>query len=217
MIDDLFKFYKDNLTFESVVIRKNGFLKNSPFYLLIIAYVGFGISYLITQNFVFGIIAIIAIILSVFVGSFITALLIKDKFPIFWLSRFNWSTSGLNSMFLDRLEEYLKDVDNNKLDKIQDLIKERANRARIPSIVFISTFAGLFIPLWSSYINAIMGSMKKCGIEAMGFVFLMFLLLIISVSFLSLMLADIRDSLITRYLKWNRLNDLISDMRLRKK
>lgn len=217
MIDDLFKFYNDNLTFESAVIKQNGFLKNSPFYLLILAYVGSGISYMITQNYVFGIIAIALPVLSVFVGRFINALLIKDKYPNFWSSWISWSSSGFNNMFLDRLEERLKNIDDNKLDKIQELIKERANRARIPSIVFISTFAGLFIPLWSSYISAIMdNTMKKSGIEVMSLVFLIFLLLIISVSFTSPMLAEIRDSLITRYMKWDRLNYLISDMRLRK-
>lgn len=217
MIDDLFKFYKDNLTFESAVIRKNGFLKNSLFYLLILAYIGFTISYVITQKLVFGIVAVILILLSVFVGRLINSLSVKALYPNLSISWINWSTSGFNNMFLDRLEEHLKDMDDNKLDKIQELIKERANRARIPSLVFISTFAGLFIPLWSSYINAIMNSMKKDEIEMVGLVFLMFLLLVISVSFISPMLAEIRDILITRHMKWNRLNDLISEMRLRKK
>lgn len=217
MIDDLFKFYKDNLTFESAVIRKNGFLKNGVFYLLICAYICFGISFMITHNWFFGIIAIIIIVTSVIWGRVINVLLIKAKYPAFWSSWISWSNSEFNKMFLDRLEDYLKDKDDNKLDKIQELIKERVNRAKYPSIVFISTFAGLFIPLWSSFINAIMDSMKKNGIEMMGFVFLIFSLLIISVSFNSPMFAELRDNLITQYMKWNQLNDLISDMRLRRK
>ncbi len=217
MIDDLFNFYKDNLTFESAVIKQNGFLKNTLFYLLVLAYVGLGISYLITQNYAFGITAIVLIILSVFVGRFINALLIKAKYPSLWLSCFNWSSKGFNKMFLDRLEIYLKDIDDSKLDKIQELINERANRAKIPSIIFISTFAGLFIPLWSSYISTTMDLIKEKGIEATGLIFLMFLLLIFSVSFISPMLSEIRDNVITRHMKWNQLNDLISDMRLRKK
>lgn len=216
MINNLFKYYKNNLTFEGAVIRENGFWKNSPFYLLLLTYIGFVISFTITHSWYFGILAIIFFISSALASKIINASFIKVEFNDFWVSKFSWSRSEFNNMFLDKLEKHLKNKDDNQLDIIQELIKERANRTKIHSIVFMSTFAGLFIPLWNSYINTVMNSMKKEEIVSMTYLFLIFLLLIISVSLLSPILADIRDILITQYMKWNKLNDLISEMRLRK-
>ncbi len=163
MIEDLFAFYKNNLTFEGAVTRKNGFLKNSLVYFSLVVFVALGVSFAITHNFVYWILAILFSIIAIFVGKLINASLIKKEYPDLWLSQTSWSTSGFNTKFLKLLQEHLNDKDDSKLDRIQDLIKERANRERIPSFIFFSTFFGLFIPLWSSYVNTIMDSMKEDG------------------------------------------------------
>lgn len=217
MIEDLYQYYKNNLTFESIVIGKNGFLKNSLFYFSFIAFICLIAVYLLTQDDIWGVVAFIVAIVSAIVGRYTFANMIKRNYPNYYISRFDWSTSGLNGMYLDSLENHLKNIDDNKLDIIQELIKERANRSRIPSIVAISTFVALVVPLWNAYISAIMDSLKKEGFVAMGFAFIIFLGLIIALSGLSLMFTIARDNLLTRYMSWNRLNNLISEMRLRKK
>ena len=214
VVDDLYQFYKNELTFKSAVIRYVSPIWKWLFSFSIIFFILLIITYLITQNTLLGIASIAFLILVALVTRIKYSLLIKQKYPELWVSWGNWSKPGFHKMYLDRLEIYLDSIENSKLDELQKVIKERANQSRIPLIISFSTFGALFIPLWNSYISTIFSSFKNNKIEDIGIVFSIFLFLILSISIISPIISEIRDNILTQYVKLNRLNDLISEVRL---
>jgi hypothetical protein len=213
MIDDLFKYYKDELTFKSIVFRHNGIWKNSMFYLLLLIFVVFVISCALTKIIALGICAIVFFIVSVLFGSIIIGITIKNKYPKQYISCFNWSVKGLDKVCVEKLGKYLNNLSLNdkKLDILQELIREKAKKSVFPSMIFLSTFIALIIPLGSVLISKLL-NINTNQLEIIKVIFLC----IMAISFLNIPFIIFRNDYITKFNKWNRLNELISEWRLLK-
>lgn len=212
MIEKIYTFYIKELSFYSLVYKKvNIWLRLLVLSLLLCGfiymgyYVAYQNSFLLVLGFGF---AAIALLLN---HCFIV-LTIKRNYPEHSISWFSWSGSGFHNDAIRKLETYLRqqNIDKEKSEILQDLLKDKALRERTNSIVFLSCFAVLFVPLWSAYLDHFFEGIKD--IELLSKMFVLFLMFIFLISFLMMNLADFRDNIFTRFMKLNKLSDLISEV-----
>jgi len=139
---------------------------------------------------------------------------IKRKLPDIYISPFKWNSKKLNELFIDKLGGRIKNEGEPNLDLIQKQIAENANNEKIPSIIILTTLGALFVPLWSVYINEVM-EINKGNIKLLTVTFLFFFTFILIISISARTVVEIRDNLSTDYMKWNRLNYLITQYRIK--
>jgi hypothetical protein len=217
MIEDLIKFYTENLTFNAIVIKKNGFIRNLLFRLLLFSAVGVAIYFLIIKMYLLSFLCIPILLLSVRLGLYFNSRTIKKHYPDIYISKFKWSNEKISTMIYKRLDEYLKehDLDDN-VDDIKQLVNEKAKNERLPFILYSTGFIALFIPLWNTYIEKFLDYFKN-DIEAISIIALVITVIIASIAIYIPMIHSFRDSLFSRYKKLINLSELLDDYKLRKK
>ncbi len=216
MIDDLFDFYKNELTFYSQVTKENKNLKNTIFFSgFIFLFLGF-LFFIYTKQYFWFVIGTIIFVINSLITVWLEGRTIKDKFPEMYISPFKWNSKKLNELFIDKLGKKIKNESKSNLDLIQKQIKENADNEKIPSIIIITTLGVLFVPLWSVYISEVM-EIYKGNFKLLTITFLLFFIFILIISISARTVIGIRDNLSTDYMKWNRLNYLITQYRIKKK
>lgn len=212
MIEELIDYYTTNLTFYNLVARKLIWWEKLIPVLLLLAVAVLFVVYYVKLKIYLLVICLLCLGLALFLGRRFNALKVKELYPQHAISKFSWSTEGFHRDAVQNLNHYFenKGWDENKIQKIQMLIKEKADKERTGSIIFISCLGALFIPLWSVYLDKLMGQFNT--IEDLSILFAVLLFLIITVSYVMINLADIRDNFITKFVKLNKLNDLMSEV-----
>jgi len=224
MIDELFVFFKNTLTFRGLVVRRNGIFKNALVFIIIFLPAVLVLTYIVEKNPTYIIIAVLVSFISPILGALINAKTVRKKYPKLMKSRLTWSYQGFQQLYLNYLERYLirihnktyfHEIDDAKLDKIQEIISERANQEKIPSIIFITALGALFLPLWSAFLTQFLRLNGKNETDLL-IAFGVLISLIVMFAILTPYIIRFRDGLITKYEKWNRLNELISELRLQR-
>jgi hypothetical protein len=222
MIDDLFNFYRRHATFSGMVVLRNGLLKNIFFYILLLMVVVFMVVSQIQDNIYFLGGSIAMVIISALTGRWINASTVHQKYKKQYKSRLNWSNEGFNTIYKEKIKRYLvrsekvrcfSEIPDEKLDKIQELIAERAKIEKLPFITSFSVFLTLFIPLWAIYLSTIFKAAENDQNKA-GILFLIFFLLILSIGLIAPIIVEIRDSFFSRCHRWNKLNNLLKEIRM---
>lgn len=131
-----------------------------------------------------------------------------------YISKLEWDSIKFDELFLKKLSEKLADIKPD-LDLIQSQIADKAARGKTTNIIKTSILGALFVPLWSSYISEIMGVFKS-DINQLTTMLIIFSILILATSYLGYLVIELRDNNLSDYHKWNKLNDLITDYRIRK-
>ncbi|NQX40602.1 hypothetical protein SAMN05421820_1044 [Pedobacter steynii] len=214
MVEELIDYYSTNLTFYNLVTRKLIWWKKLIPVLLFLAVAALFVVYFIKLKIYLLVLCLPCFGVALFLGRRFNALKVKELYQRHSISKFSWSTEGFHQDAVQNLNGYFerKGWDENKIQKIQELIKEKADKERTGSIIFISCLGALFIPLWNVYLDKLMGQFNTT--EDLSILFAVLLFLITAVSYLMINLADIRDNFITRFVKLNKLNELISEVLL---
>jgi hypothetical protein len=217
--EELFAYYDKNLTFYRLVICKNGWLKNTTLAITFIAYLVLMTFFLFTSENLYVVMGLSSIAIGTLLGRIFNRQTIKARYnekvkTTFW----GWSNSDFNRMTIDKLKKHLEKenyCDPDKLERVVSLIQNKVTNERLPSILVATTFAGLFIPLWSSYLGQNMQLAN--GFKETSLLFVIWLVFILFIALLTPAFIDIRDSLLTRQLKLLRLQELINEIILRAK
>jgi hypothetical protein len=220
MINELFNLYKSRLTFKGLVVSKNGIFANSIYFILLILCTLWLLLHITNTYFL---LYLPLSLIPVIFGQLINSRTIKKKYPEFWISYWKHAHTGFHNLYLTTLENYLikvfdvshfSEIEDIKLDKIQNEIKERANQEKAPYIIVASTFIGLFIPLWSAYVVEILDIFSG-SVDLLSQIFGMILIAILSIAIIAPAIKSIRDITITKFHQWTRLNNLITELRSR--
>lgn len=215
-IDELLNYYKQ-LTFYSRVTKKTEKLSFLIFLIGATLYAVLSYNALYNKNFWLIILAILCLVLSLYAQAYLITRTLKDTFPEILISNINWDRKKFNDLIYEDFSKKLtKEKLNTNLDLIQKTISERALKEKVSYIVIISIFSALFVPLWSSYASEIL---KACNNSIIGLniVFLLLSISILGISIIGYFMADIRDGFLTDYKKLIKLNDLITDYRIKEK
>ncbi|GGW48690.1 hypothetical protein [Arenibacter certesii] len=215
MINELFEFYKKELTFSSLVTKDNRKISNLILFVGGILLITFWYLFITHNQFLWTVGGILVVVISFYLLIYLNGKTVKNKFPEMYISTFKWSSNKFNDLFLEKLGEKIKNESELNLDLIQKQIKEKENKEKTSSVIIFTLFGALFIPLWSTYIAALMDTYKENS-QIMTFNFLSITFLIFIISFFGYMFLDIRDNLLSDFQKWNKLNNLITEYRIRK-
>lgn len=212
--EDLFKHYDQNLTFYRLVISKNGRLKNFILLVGFVSFTVFMVLFLFTSQNVYAVLGLACGAIVTFLGRIFNRQTIQslygDEVSVdFW----GWSTSDFNRMILKKLKAHLemKKLDDLKrLEQIISITQNKIANEKLPSIFGATIFAGLSIPLWSSYLAKSMEIAN--GFSEASILLVIWLVFILVIALMSPIAIDIRDSLVTRQLKLMRFQDLLNEV-----
>lgn len=214
IVDELFEFYKKELTFYAKVTIVNSKILNFILILWILIYLICFYFVIFEQKYLLSILGIGSFFLVYYIQVRLNTKVIKDKFPEMYISKLEWDSIKFDELFLKKLSEKLADIKPD-LDLIQSQIADKAARGKTTNIIKTSILGALFVPLWSSYISEIMGVFKS-DINQLTTMLIIFSILILATSYLGYLVIELRDNNLSDYHKWNKLNDLITDYRIRK-
>ncbi len=215
MINNLFEFYNNELTFYSQVTKENKTISNLILIIGIISFILFWYFFISQNQYLWAICGIIVFAIMFYILIWLNGKTIKRKFPEMYISPLKWNSNKFNELFIKKISARIKNETEQNLDLIQKQIKENAEKEKTSSVIIFTTFGALFIPLWSTYIAGLMGIFKE-DLKFLTINFIVITLLILTLSFFSHSLIELRDNLLTNHKKWNGLNDLITEYRIRK-
>lgn len=217
MIENLINYYSSNLTFYSIVTKKNGIMKNSFFWVATLISAGLLFYFQMNNLYILCFSIIPLLFASILIGRYFNAMTIKKLYPEIYISRFKWSNEMINVMIYNRLDSYLKEENLfNKTGEIKRLISEKAKNERLPFIICSSAFMALFLPLWYSYIEKVLDYFKS-DLKAITSIALFITILIGSIIMYFPMIYSLRDRFLSRYKKLNDLSELLDEYELMKK
>ncbi|MBN1990457.1 MAG: hypothetical protein JW783_13725 [Bacteroidales bacterium] len=217
MIESFIKYYSENLTFNAIVIKKNGIAKNLIFWFLMLFASSILMFFISTKMYYWSLVVIPILVFAVILGLYFNAMTIKKYYPKIYISKLKWSSEKLNEMIFSRLDAYISEKKiENKIDEIQRIINEKAKNEKLPFIMRSSTFIALFLPLWNSYIDKLL-EYYKIDIKAMTIISLFIIILILVITIYIPMIYVLRDNFLTRYKKLNSLSELLDEYKIWKK
>lgn len=214
MIENLIKYYSENLTFYSLVYKKNGYLKNVILWLGVLICV-FVIGYFLYKEKPYHSLPVfLFLFMFAKLGQYFNATTIKKYYPDIYISRFDWSTEKINLMIYKKLDAYMENnyLDDN-IETIKTLVNKKAMDERVPFFMYSGAFLILFIPLYSGYIDKLLEYFKS-DFNALNMVVFSFLVIILTIAFCIPVINSVRDEFLTRYHTLNRLNDLLEEYKL---
>jgi hypothetical protein len=201
------------------VIVKNGWPKNLFLLMTLISSVVLLWMFLFTSEYVYAFIGLLCVVVVTIFGKIFYRQTIHNHYghkidTNFW----GWSTSDFNKMVAKKFKKKLEKEKLNEVVKIELIVSITQNKIvneRLPTILMATVFAGLFVPLWSSYLarNIEIAS----GFRETSVLLVVWLLFILVIAFFSLVIVDIRDTLVTRQLKLLRFQELLNEIILKKK
>lgn len=214
MTEEIIEFYRKELTFYSLITKKRGFWPTTLIYVLLILTVLLVSLFIWQQHIMYLVGAATSFLLGLLFIVVFNNSTIKRLYRRFYISTFKCDKRGFHKEMVLKLREKLKsmNLDEDKTAKIQAMINNKAEKEKVPSIVFVSAIAALFIPLWSAYLTQLMAQFTQ--LKQLNSLFFILLVLVTEIAWLMVYLSDIRDNFITRYMVLNRLNDMISESML---
>ncbi|MBI9055977.1 MAG: hypothetical protein JEY96_19300 [Bacteroidales bacterium] len=214
MVESLIRYYSKHLTFNSLVIRRNGCWKNFIFVILLILAGSISIASVYFDYSYLSFIGIFVLLSSIKISWYFTGQTIKHKYPNVYVKRFRWSQNKFDKMVLEKLDHYIvKYKLENNIDDIQYLLKEKLKDIKLPFILYSSVFIALFVPLWNSYIDKLL-ELYKNNIADLSIIAFSILAVIFILPLFPPLVYNIRDNILTRYSKLNRLNALLEEYKL---
>lgn len=217
-IEEIYKYYTQHLSFFRLVTMNNKWYWNLLTALLLVAYSVTTVSYLFNQNKIFLLIGFSFLIIGGIIGRRINQLTIKRKYQNIRITFWGWSSSDFIQHQVTELHNYLETKSFNdtiKLERIVTNIQVKIKNERLPLVLSWTVFLGLFIPLWSSFMDELMSF--SSDIKLSGFIFITVFMLVVVTAIMSPMVLDLRDSILTRQFKLMKLQDLINEVILTKK
>lgn len=217
-IEEIYKYYTQHLSFFRLVTLNNKWYWNLLTALLLVAYSVTTVSYLFNQNKIFLLIGFSFLIIGGIIGRRINQLTIKRKYQNIRITFWGWSSSDFIQHQVTELHNYLETKSFNdtiKLERIVTNIQVKIKNERLPLVLSWTVFLGLFIPLWSSFMDELMSF--SSDIKLSGFIFITVFMLVVVTAIMSPMVLDLRDSILTRQFKLMKLQDLINEVILTKK
>lgn len=215
MVNNLFEFYKKELTFYSQISKENSKTKLLIFLVGICFFIVLWYFFILLNAFIYGFLGMMMLLASLILILWLNGKTIKSKFPELYITAFKWDTIKLNNLFLEKLNKKIENISDESLNLIQDQIKENAKKAKTSSLIIMTTFGSLFIPLWSTYISEIL-SASNGNITQINNLFIIFFILTLIIFYVSFMIVKFYDDIITNFQKWERLNQLITELRILK-
>lgn len=224
MINKLFKFYNKKLTFD-VMMSKGIKRKRIDLFITSAGAVCFLVLLFFNELgcftddksssviWHFGAIAILIGIVSFRIKRDVT--LIKMNRPKLYLSFLKWDIVKYDKIRVKKLKKVLKDFDDSKLNLIQVQIEIRKKSAQLTFVIRNSVFGLLILPIWSVFVGQVLNSTTFLGNEYY-ILLIVLLILIVFVIIISPFIYSLRDHFITDAAKWNDLNKLITELRLKK-
>lgn len=206
MLDQLFKFYKKELTFYGNVVRKNTKLQKLLFWVL------FACGVLSTVYFLYGVyhnelcLWVLLITAPFFISciiliSYANKKTIKKLYPTYLDNPEKW-----DDLYTSKLKQHLDKLDlkENQLDHLQILITDKITNIKRSYLAFTVVFVIIWSPIWAKIADAFWE--KKLP-------FLLILAVAFTVFFWIIKgLIDQSPKIV----KLNKLNDLIKGYRLNK-
>lgn len=224
MINELFEFYQKKLAFNSFM-SKNERRKNVDSLILALGTLLFLIIFTVRiffsdDNKTLGAISSLGGML--FLGTTVWIRIRRDinlikKHPAnLFIKGLKWDFKKYDNLRIKKLKKYIKGFDSLKLDLVQNEIERRKKSEQTTFLIRSSAIGILAIPIWSFIVDTLLKTEK---IFTSGFyVILIILILLISTIVLVIPLIDIiENNFVTNSSKWDDLNRLITECRLKRK
>jgi len=213
MIDELFKYYKVNLTFRGTVFKKIDWYYKLLCFMFIALFLVFWGRLFLYKGVWNAILSFVMIALFVFIARIAQAKSIKKNYREHWKSFVNWSHKGLKETYLNNLDSKIKQYNESKLDMIQELISQKSKDAKRTQLIFISAFIVLFGPLWASFIDSYVEIVSQTDIESLlsNYGLLLFLAVLFSIA---VILTEGVLNIFSLHLRWSEFNELIKECRI---
>ena len=215
-MEDFISYYQNSLCFSGLVLKKNGILKNfaigTLFIVLIVLYV-----FIFINGAIWLYLTLLPLIIAIMLfGRYIGACTIKKYYPTAYISKYEWSNEILNSIINENLASYIKERNyEEKLDEVQRILNNKAQKEKLPFIIYSTAFGALFLPVWISYMEKVFEIFKN-DFNSLSLVFLMSIIVTASVAFLIPLVYEFQDVFLSRYQVLNNLISLIDEYKLNK-
>lgn len=214
-MEDFISYYQSSLCIRGLVLLHNGILKNlaigTLFIVLIVLYIFIFINGTIWWYFTL----IPIIIAAILLGRYLCACTVKKHYPRAYISKHKWSNEILNSIINDNLASYIsKNNYGEKLDEIQRILNNKAQKEKLPFMVYSTVFGVLFLPIWISYMAKVFEIFKN-DFNSLSLVFLISIIVTASVAFLIPLVYEFQDVFLSRYQVLNNLISLIDEYKLK--
>ena len=231
MIDELYEYYRNNLTFYSRVIKQiPWFLRYTIFASYVIANISIlttlwlpiiipfeSPSFSMWMYILITVDVIFALIFCVLYRFYVFKIIRTKFYNAYIKEKYSWSKSKFNLYLLHDLQNYLIENEFNfdKFNILIEAIENQIKRARRIETSFFITFGILIIPVWEKIVDCIQEWFTIRGVNLVyGFIFL-----IIGILLLSWLRKKIEffnsQALFIRHVKLDNLKEMLLELQLK--
>ncbi|AIZ42340.1 hypothetical protein [Cellulophaga baltica] len=215
IIDDLLKFYKNELTMSSQIYKHNFALKNLCIVLGFSSYIYFWHLFISRENIGYMFAAFGCFMSFLFLNLILNSLTVKKRHSDKYISLITWDIAMFKIEFEKKLSENINNYSDEKLILIQGELEKKSSELKTPYLITLSFITILFTPLWAFYIDKTLSlfdeSFIKLSLTSLGF-----FIFIIFIAFIRFTMFDFKDVIIKNdYYNCKRLNNMISDYRIK--